>query len=84
MAVQADAFIAGVLAIPEVAACHLVSGGYDFLLEIAAADMTTYEQTVLRRLFARPASCDIHSSFAMRSHRVNGPLLLRLAPVRQG
>lgn len=75
---MADAFIAEVLAIPEVVACHLVSGDYDFLLEIVAADMTTYEQTVLRRLIALPASRDIHSSFAMRSHRIDGPLPLRV------
>ncbi|EBV3600117.1 Lrp/AsnC family transcriptional regulator, partial [Salmonella enterica subsp. enterica serovar Virchow] len=31
--------------------------------------MTTYEQTVLRRLIALPASRDIHTSFTMRSFK---------------
>ncbi|MIL09106.1 hypothetical protein BZU93_24885 [Salmonella enterica subsp. enterica] len=39
-------------------------------LEIVVPDMTTYEQTVLRRLIALPASRDIHTSFTMRSFKV--------------
>ncbi|WP_245506767.1 MULTISPECIES: Lrp/AsnC ligand binding domain-containing protein [Rhizobium] len=33
---------------PEVIACHLVSGDHDFLLEVVIPDMATYEATVLR------------------------------------
>lgn len=71
---NADAFVAAVLAIPEVVACHLVSGDADFLLESVVADMEAYETRVLRRLLALPATRDIRTSFAMRSYKTDGAL----------
>lgn len=76
---QADAFVEAVLAMPEVVACHLVSGDVDFLIEVVTPDMATYEATVLRRLLALSAVRDIRSSFAMRSYRADGPLPLELS-----
>lgn len=73
---QADTFVAAVLAMPEVVACHLVSGDVDFLLEVVVPDMATYEATVLRQLLALTAIRDIRSSFAMRSYRAGGALPL--------
>ncbi|MGO6943075.1 Lrp/AsnC family transcriptional regulator [Rhizobium johnstonii] len=74
---NADSFVKAVLAMPEVVACHLVSGDHDFLLEVVVPDMATYESSVLRRLLALPAIRDIRTSFAMRSYKANGPLPLR-------
>ena len=71
---NADAFVEAVLAMPEVVACHLVSGDVDFLVEIVVPDMLTYEATVLRRFLSLPAVRDIRSSFAMRSYKTNGAL----------
>ncbi len=71
---NADAFVEAILAMPEVVACHLVSGDADFLIEAVVPDMAVYEATVLRRLLALPALRDIRSSFAMRSFRAGGPL----------
>ncbi|WP_342357693.1 Lrp/AsnC ligand binding domain-containing protein [Rhizobium ruizarguesonis] len=51
---------------PEVIACHLVSGDHDFLLEVVIPDMATYEATVLIALLALPAIGVIRTSFAMR------------------
>ena len=71
---NADAFVSAVLAMPEVVACHLVSGDVDFLIEIVVPDMSTYESTVLRRFLSMPAVRDIRSNFAMRSYKANGAL----------
>ena len=71
---NADAFVSAVLAMPEVVACHLVSGDVDFLIEIVVPDMPTYESTVLRRFLSLPAVRDIRSNFAMRSYKANGAL----------
>lgn len=71
---QADAFVDAVLAMPEVVACHLISGDVDFLIEVVVPDMPTYEATVLRRLMSLTAIRDIRSSFAMRSYLAGGPL----------
>ena len=74
---QADAFVDAVLAMPEVVACHLVSGDVDFLIEVVVPDMATYEGIVLRQLLSLPAIRDIRSSFAMRSYLAGGALPLR-------
>ncbi len=79
---NADAFAGAILAIPEVVACHLVSGDADFLIEAVVPGVAAYETTVLRRLLALPALRDIRSSFAMRSFRANGPLPVKKPEAR--
>lgn len=69
-----DNFIEAVLTMPEVVACHLVSGDFDFLIEVVVPDMATYESTVLNRLLSLPELRDIRTSFAMRSYKSAGPL----------
>ena len=55
---------------PEVVACHLVSGDVDFLIEAVVPDVAAYEATVLRRLLALPVpSRHTGRSFAMRSFK---------------
>jgi len=73
---HADAFVAAVLGIPNVVACHLVSGDADFLLEVVVPDMETYESVVLRQLLDMKAIRDIRSNFAMRTFKTEGPLPL--------
>jgi len=73
---NADAFVNAVLKLPEVVACHLVSGDVDFLIEVVVPDMATYEHTVLRKLLALPTIRDIRSSFAMRTYKAGGALPL--------
>ena len=76
---NAKAFVNAVLAMPEVVACHLVSGDVDFLIEIVVPDMSTYESTVLRRFLSMPAVGDIRSNFAMLSYKADGALPIHLA-----
>lgn len=71
-----DSFIKTLLAMPEVIACHLVSGDVDFLIEVVVRDMATYEATVLNRLLSLPELRDVRTSFAMRTYRSTGPLPL--------
>jgi len=37
-----DAFRAAVLAIPQVQECHMVAGGFDYLVKVAVPDMNAY------------------------------------------
>ena len=39
-----DAFSAAVQAIPQIQSCHMMSGGYDFLLKIRTRNMKTYRE----------------------------------------
>jgi Lrp/AsnC family transcriptional regulator, leucine-responsive regulatory protein len=71
---NADNFVAAVLAMSEVMACHLVSGDSDFMVEVVVADMAAYEATVLRQLLSIDGVRDIRSSFAMRSYQSDASL----------
>lgn len=69
-------FEAGMQAMSEVVACHVVSGAHDYLLEVVVRDLPDYEQ-IVRRLQALPMVQDITSSFAIRCVKSGAPLPLR-------
>ncbi len=46
-------FEAGIARFPEVVECHLVSGGYDYLLKVLAPSVSGYQATMERVLDAR-------------------------------
>lgn len=64
---ESTAFQAAVAAIPEVVACHLVSGEADFLLQVVVADLAAYEALLLGTLLKLPGVADIRSTFAIRT-----------------
>lgn len=46
-------FESGIQRFPEVAECHMVSGGYDYLLKVIARSVSDYQATMERVLDAR-------------------------------
>jgi Lrp/AsnC family leucine-responsive transcriptional regulator len=58
--------------LPEVVACHMVSGEADFLLEVVVADLTAYDAFLSRTLLAMPMVRDIRSNFAIRTVKSDG------------
>jgi Lrp/AsnC family transcriptional regulator, leucine-responsive regulatory protein len=60
--------------VPEVVACHIVSGSADFLLEVVVADLSHYERLLLDTLLTLPGVADVRSNFALRTVKTNGPL----------
>ena len=63
----ARAFEATVQDIPQVVACHDVSGQYDFLLEVVAADLAAYGEFARNVLQDLPGVTELHSSFSLKS-----------------
>ncbi|MDQ0316139.1 Lrp/AsnC family transcriptional regulator [Amorphus orientalis] len=63
-------------AMPEVVACHMVSGEADFLAEVVVPDLAAYEQLLTDRLLTLPMVEDIRSNFAIRTAKTNGALAL--------
>lgn len=63
----ADRFERAVAEIPEVISCHLLSGAFDFLLEVVVPDLATYERLLLDHLLNLPAVADLSSNIAIRS-----------------
>lgn len=65
---------------PEVVACHLVSGEADFLVEVAVPDLKHYEELLLGRVLKLPMVKDIRSNFAIRTVKPPSPLPLGHLP----
>ncbi|MBF0392339.1 MAG: Lrp/AsnC family transcriptional regulator [Alphaproteobacteria bacterium] len=63
-------------AMPEVVACHLVSGESDFLLEVVVPDLGAYERFLLGTLLKLPMVKDIRSNFVIRTVKAGAPLPL--------
>lgn len=59
-------FEAAVKRCPNVLACHLMSGEYDYILRVAAKDLEDYERIHREWLSALPHVVKINSSFALR------------------
>ena len=55
------------LEIPEIIACHNVSGRYDFLLEVVAKDLESFGEFAREVLQALPEVKEIYSSFSYKS-----------------
>jgi Lrp/AsnC family transcriptional regulator, leucine-responsive regulatory protein len=53
--------------VPEILECHLMSGQFDYLLRIAAADAADYERIHRSKLSRLPGIQRIQSSLALRS-----------------
>src|SRR6266571_7530607 len=63
-------------AIPAVVACHVITGGDDFMVEVAARDLADYERVLLDQILAIPAVVTAHTTFAIRTVLSRGPLPL--------
>ncbi|NQU62088.1 MAG: Lrp/AsnC family transcriptional regulator [Rhodospirillales bacterium] len=73
---DAAVFTDATVKLPEVIACHNVSGETDFLLEVVAQDLRTYSELVLTKLLALPGIKDIRSNFSMKTVKSPAPLPL--------
>ncbi len=73
---NADRFRREMAQMPEVVACHIVSGESDFLLQVVTANFDHYRRFVLDRLLKIPGVKDIRSSFALETVKDDGPLPL--------
>ncbi len=63
-------------AMPEVVACHCVSGESDFLLEAVFPDIASYEAFLFGQLLTLPMVKDIRSNFVLRRVKEAAPLPL--------
>jgi DNA-binding Lrp family transcriptional regulator len=64
-----NAFESAVIASPEILECHLMAGGTDYLLRIAATDATDFERIHRERLATLPNVARLESHLAIRTVR---------------
>lgn len=63
---ELEKFEAFVQARPEVMECYLMTGDFDYLLRVVAADLADYERFLLDHLTKAPGVASIKSSFALK------------------
>ena len=60
--------------LPQVVACHIITGDADFLLEIVAADLAAFSEFVLAVVNKLPAIKAIRSSISLEAVKASAPL----------
>lgn len=73
---QAEAFQDAIVAMPEVVACHLVSGAADYLLEVVVPDLEHYQRFLVGKLLHLPIVREVRSNIAIQTLKAGGPLPL--------
>ena len=74
---RALGFEKAVVAMPEVVACHLVSGEFDYFLEIVVPDLDHYRRFLVDKLLDLPIVREVRSNIAIQTVKADAPLPLR-------
>lgn len=69
-------FESTVCAMPEVLACHLVSGESDYLLEVVVTDLEHYQRFLVEQLLNLSIVREVRSNFAIQTRKAAAPLPL--------
>lgn len=69
-----EAFEREVAALPQVLACHNLSGRYDYLIEAIAPDLETFSQLVRSKIRSLPGVKEISTSFSLKEVKHAGTL----------
>jgi Lrp/AsnC family leucine-responsive transcriptional regulator len=73
---RAMAFEKAVVAMPEVIACHLVSGESDYLLEVVVPDLGDYQRFLVDELLSLPIVREVRSNIAIQTLKAGAALPL--------
>jgi Lrp/AsnC family leucine-responsive transcriptional regulator len=73
---RALGFEKAVVALPEVVACHLVSGEADYFLEIVVPDLDHYRRFLVDKLLDLPIVREVRSNIAIQTLKAGAPLPL--------
>ena len=68
------AFNAAVRKIPEVEACHMIAGGFDYLVKVRTADIVAYRQVLAEQISSLPHVAATSTYVSMESVRDHGVL----------
>ena len=72
----ADALQDALVAMPEVVACHMVSGDSDYLLEVVVPDRESYQAFLVDKLLDLPIIKEVRSNIAIQPLKTAAPLPL--------
>ena len=70
----AAAFEREVVALPQVVACHNLSGLYDYLIEAVEVDLESFSALVRNKIRCLPGVKEISTSFSLKEVKAAGSL----------
>lgn len=70
-------FEKAVVAMPEIVACHLVSGEADYFLEVVVPDLADYQRFLVDKLLNMPIVREVRSNIAIQTLKAGAPLPLK-------
>lgn len=73
---RADELQDAIVAMPEVVACHMVSGDSDYLLEVVVPDRESYQAFLVEKLLDLPIIKEVRSNIAIQPLKTAAPLPL--------
>src|SRR6202453_3242002 len=73
---RALGFERAVVEMPEVVACHLVSGEADYFLEVVVPELADYQQFLVGKLLTLPIVREVRSNIAIQTLKAGAPLPL--------
>lgn len=71
-----DKFAQAVRRAPEILECHMVAGGFDYLLKTRLPDMATYRRLLGDVILALPGVRETRTYTVMEEIKTDGPLML--------
>ena len=77
---RATGFEEAVLAMPEVVACHMVTGEADYLLEVVVPDLGHYQSFLIGKLLELAIVREVRSNIAIQTLKAAAPLPLDHLP----
>lgn len=66
-AAELDAFNAAVRRVPQVQSCHMVAGGFDYLLKVRSRDIDDYRKTLGEVISKLPGVLQTHTYVVMET-----------------
>jgi Lrp/AsnC family leucine-responsive transcriptional regulator len=73
---EAQVFERAVVEMPEVVACHLVSGEADYFLEVVVPELEDYQRFLVGKLLNLPLVREVRSNIAIQTLKAGAPLPL--------
>ncbi|MFB9222473.1 Lrp/AsnC family transcriptional regulator [Paracoccus cavernae] len=71
-----QAFNKAVRAIPEIEECHMIAGGFDYLLKVRTTDITDYRRVLAERISTLPHVASSSTYVAMEAVKDNAVVSL--------
>jgi Lrp/AsnC family leucine-responsive transcriptional regulator len=75
-----DRFKQAMAGLPEVQECHMVAGGFDYLVKLRVADMEAYRRILGERIAALPGVEQTHTYFVMEEVKSTHAFALPVEP----